>query len=150
MQNWRIKTSLYLNFLFFAIMMSSDGILILQVQKHYGVAASVAGLLGGFRDMSVAVAALLLAAYVARIGYKRSMLIALAMVALICLLVPVGNSFTMIEMLFLVTGVAFALMKELHILSDWFARTQHQSSRDLHELFRGHVCRRYVCRLLHI
>lgn len=111
MQNWRIKTSLYLNFLFFAIMMSSDGILILQVQKHYGVAASVAGLLGGFRDMSVAVAALLLAAYVARIGYKRSMLIALAMVALICLLVPVGNSFTMIEMLFLVTGVAFALMK---------------------------------------
>jgi MFS transporter, FHS family, glucose/mannose:H+ symporter len=111
MQNLRIKTSLYLNFLFFAIMMSSDGILILQVQKHYGVAASVAGLLGGFRDMSVAVAALLLAAYVARIGYKRSMLIALAMVALICLLVPVGNSFTMIEMLFLVTGVAFALMK---------------------------------------
>ncbi len=111
MKNWRIKLSLYLNFLLFAILMSSDGILILQVQKHYGVAASTAGLLGGFRDMSVAVAAVLLAAYVARMGYKRSMLISLLMVALICLLVPIGNSFTTIEMFFLVTGVGFALMK---------------------------------------
>jgi len=111
MKNWRIKLSLYLNFLLFAILMSSDGILILQVQKHYAVAASVAGLLGGFRDMSVAVAAVFLAAYVARMGYKRSMLISLLMVALICLLVPLGNSFTTIEMFFLVTGVGFALMK---------------------------------------
>jgi fucose permease len=111
MKNWRIRLSLYINFLLFAILMSSDGILILQVQKHYGVAAGIAGLLGGSRDISVAVAALLLAAYVVRIGYKRSMLIALAMVAVICLLVPVGNSFAMIAMMFLVTGMAFALLK---------------------------------------
>jgi MFS transporter, FHS family, glucose/mannose:H+ symporter len=111
MTNWRIKLSLYLNFLLFAILMSSDGILILQVQQHYGVVAGVAGLLGGFRDLSVAVSALLLAAYVARIGYKRSMSIALAMVAMICLIVPVGNSFITIGMMFLVTGAAFALMK---------------------------------------
>lgn len=111
MKTWRIRSSLYVNFLLFAILMSSDGILILQVQKHYGIAPGVAGALGGFRDMSVAAGALLLSGFVVRIGYKRSMLVALSMVALICLLVPVGNSFTTIECLFLVTGIAFALMK---------------------------------------
>jgi MFS transporter, FHS family, glucose/mannose:H+ symporter len=108
---WRLKLSLFLNFLLFSVLMSSDGILILQVQKHYGVPASTAGLLGGCRDVSVAVAALLLAAYVARIGYKRSMLIALAMAALICAYVPMGNSFATIALLFVITGVAFALIK---------------------------------------
>ena len=54
MKTWRIRSSLYVNFLLFAILMSSDGILILQVQKHYGIAPGVAGALGGFRDMSVA------------------------------------------------------------------------------------------------
>jgi FHS family glucose/mannose:H+ symporter-like MFS transporter len=111
MKYWRLKLSLFLNFLLFSVLMSSDGILILQVQKHYSVAASVAGILGGCRDMSVAVAALLLAAYTARIGYKRSMLIALGVVTMICALVPIGNSFSMIELMFVSTGVAFALMK---------------------------------------
>ena len=107
----RLKISLFLNFALFSVLMSSDGILILQVQKHYGVAPSVAGLLGGCRDISVAVAALLLAAYVARIGYKRSMMIALGIVTLICAFVPIGNSFTTIELMFVSTGVAFALIK---------------------------------------
>jgi FHS family glucose/mannose:H+ symporter-like MFS transporter len=107
----RLKFSLFINFMLFSVLMSSDGILILQVQKHYGIQASVAGLLGGCRDVSVAIGALLLAAYVARIGYKRSMLIALALVALICAYVPVGNSFATIALMFVTTGVAFALMK---------------------------------------
>ena len=111
MKNWRIILALFINFVFFSVVMSSDGILILQVQKHYGTPASVAGILGGCRDLSVAVAAVLLSAYVVRIGYKRTMLIALAMVAAIAAWVPVGNSFTTIALLFVVTGVAFALMK---------------------------------------
>jgi MFS transporter, FHS family, glucose/mannose:H+ symporter len=109
--HWRIKLSLFLNFLFFSVVMSSDGILILQVQKHYGIAAVVAGILGGCRDLSVAVTALLVSAYVARIGYKRSMLIALTMVALIFAWVPTGNSFNTIELMFVVTGASFALVK---------------------------------------
>ena len=111
MKYGRLKLSLFLNFALFSVLMSSDGILILQVQKHYAVAPSVAGILGGCRDISVAVAALLLAAYVARIGYKRSMMIALGIVTLICAFVPIGNSFLTIELLFVSTGVAFALIK---------------------------------------
>jgi fucose permease len=111
MKYWRIKLSLFLTFLFFSVVMSSDGILILQVQQHYGIKAAVAGILGGCRDLSVAVAALLFAAHTARIGYKRSMLIGLAMVAAISVWVPFGNSFSTIGLMFVVTGMAFALVK---------------------------------------
>lgn len=111
MKYWRIKLSLFLTFLFFSVVMSSDGILILQVQQHYGIKAAVAGILGGCRDLSVAVAALLFAAHTARIGYKRSMLIGLAMVTAISVWVPFGNSFSTIGLMFVVTGMAFALVK---------------------------------------
>jgi MFS transporter, FHS family, glucose/mannose:H+ symporter len=47
----------------------------------------------------------------ARVGYKRSLLIALAMVAAISAWVPFGNSFRTIELMFIGTGVSFALMK---------------------------------------
>jgi FHS family glucose/mannose:H+ symporter-like MFS transporter len=108
---WRLTAALYVNFLLFSVVMSSDGILILQVQSHYGTASVAAGILGGCRDMSVAVAALLLSGYVARIGYKFSMLIALALIAAILAWVPLGNSFSTIELMFIVTGIAFALAK---------------------------------------
>jgi hypothetical protein len=46
MRYWRLKLALFFNFLLFSVVMSSDGILILQVQKHYGTSAAVAGILG--------------------------------------------------------------------------------------------------------
>ena len=37
MQNWQIKTSLFLNYFVFAILLNSVGTVILQVQNNYGV-----------------------------------------------------------------------------------------------------------------
>ena len=78
MQNWRIKLSLFLNYFVFAILLNSVGTVILQVQNNYGVTQSSASILEAFKDLSIAIASFLVASYITRIGYKRSMLLALA------------------------------------------------------------------------
>ena len=111
MSQWRIKVSLFACFMIFAVLMTSVGAVILQVQTHYGVSESAAGILGACRDVSIAVAAFLLAAHVARIGYKRSMLVSLGVVTVLCAVVPSVNTFLMAKLVLVIAGVCFALMK---------------------------------------
>jgi len=111
MSNWKIKLSLFLNYFVFAILLNSVGTVILQVQSNYGISESSASILEAFKDLSIAVVSFLVASYIARIGYKNSMLIALGFIALVCLLMPSLNSFWMTKLLFAVTGTCFALIK---------------------------------------
>ena len=111
MQNWRIKLSLFLNYFVFAILLNSVGTVILEVQNNYGVTQGSASVLEAFKDLSIAIASFLVASYITRIGYKRSMLIALALVTLACLAMPTVGGFAMTKILFAVTGVSFALIK---------------------------------------
>ncbi len=111
MNNWRIKLSLFLNYFVFAILLNSVGTVILQVQNNYGVTQGAASILEAFKDLSIAIASFLVASYITRIGYKRSMLLALALVIVACLFMPVIGGFAMTKVLFAVTGVSFALIK---------------------------------------
>lgn len=111
MTHWRIKLSLFLNYFVFAMLLNSVGIVILQVQGHYGVSASAAGVLEAFKDLSIAAVSFLLASFVTRIGYKKSMLVALGLVTLVCLLMPAVTNFAMSKLMFAVTGASFALIK---------------------------------------
>lgn len=111
MSNWKIKLSLFLNYFVFAILLNSVGTVILQVQRNFGVAEGSASILEAFKDLSIAGASFLLASYIARIGYKNSMLVALGFVTLACLLMPSLPSFAMTKLLFAVVGVSFALIK---------------------------------------
>jgi len=111
MSNWKIKLSLFLNYFVFAILLNSVGTVILQVQNNYGVSESSASTLEAFKDLSIAVVSFLIASYIRRIGYKRSMLIALGFVGLACLVMPSLGSFAMTKVLFAVTGTSFALIK---------------------------------------
>ncbi len=111
MSNWKIKLSLFLNYFVFAILLNSVGTVILQVQNNYGVSESSASILEAFKDLSIATVSFLIASYITRIGYKRSMLIALGFVGLACLLMPSLGSFAMTKVLFAVTGISFALIK---------------------------------------
>jgi FHS family glucose/mannose:H+ symporter-like MFS transporter len=111
MHNWRIKLSLFLNYFVFAILLNSVGTVILQVQNNYGITQGSASVLEAFKDLSIAIASFLVASYITRIGYKRSMLFALAFVTIACLLMPVIGGFAMTKLLFAVTGVSFALIK---------------------------------------
>ncbi len=111
MSNWKIKLSLFLNYFVFAILLNSVGTVILQVQSNYGVSESSASVLEAFKDLSIAVVSFLVASYITRIGYKNSMLIALALVGLACLAMPSLGSFAMTKVLFAATGTSFALIK---------------------------------------
>lgn len=111
MTNFKIKLSLFLNYFVFAILLNSVGTVILQVQNNYGISQGGASVLEAFKDLSIAITSFVVASYIVRIGYKRSMLIALGFVTLACLLMPSLGSFAMTKLLFAVTGASFALIK---------------------------------------
>jgi len=111
MQHWPIKVSLFINYFVFAILLNSVGTVILQVQNSYGVSASSAAILEAFKDLPIAITSFLLASFVARIGYKRTMLAALAFIGTVCLAMPELPAFWMSKLLFAATGVCFALTK---------------------------------------
>lgn len=111
MKAWKIKLALSLNYFVFAILLNSVGTVILQVQRNYGVSAASAGILEACKDLSIAATSFLVASFLARFGYKRAMLIALGFITATCLLVPVFPGFTVTKMLFVATGISFALIK---------------------------------------
>ncbi len=111
MSNIKIKVSLFLNYFVFAMLLNSVGTVILQVQNNFGITKGAASVLEGFKDIPIAIASFLIASYVVRIGYKRTMLIALALVTAMCLIMPSASTFWMTKILFATIGVSFALIK---------------------------------------
>jgi len=106
-----IRLSLFLNFFLFAILLNSIGIVILQVQRYFGVLESSASVLEIFKDISLAGASFPLTSFITRAGYKKSMLIALGIMAIACFLIPFIKTFLAIKILFAATGACFGLMK---------------------------------------
>ncbi|AXA93535.1 sugar MFS transporter [Massilia sp. YMA4] len=111
MQSRRILFILFLIYFVFAILLNSVGTVILQVINNYGVTKSAASVLEGFKDLPIAVVSFLVASFLPRIGYKKAMLIGLAIVTLACLAMPLVPAFATAKLLFLCVGVSFALIK---------------------------------------
>ena len=111
MPHFKIKLSLFLNYFVFAILLNSVGTVILQVQNNFEISKGSASVLEAFKDLSIAITSFLIASYVSRIGYKTTMLMALALVAIMCLIIPSVNSFLMTKSLFAAAGIGFALIK---------------------------------------
>src|ERR1700741_2331005 len=111
MSTFRIKLSLFINYFVFAILLNSVGTVILQVQNNFDISKGSASTLEAFKDLSIAITSFLVASYVVRIGYKKTMLIGLALVSVMCLIIPSVNSFLMTKLLFATTGISFALIK---------------------------------------
>jgi fucose permease len=111
MKNFKIKLALFLNYFVFAILLNSVGAVILQVQRNFDVSKSDASILEGFKDLPIAICSFLLASFLPRIGYKKAMLIALAMVSVISFTIPFADGFWHFKLLFFVVGISFALIK---------------------------------------
>ncbi|MEO5582081.1 MAG: MFS transporter, partial [Saprospiraceae bacterium] len=111
MKFWRLKLSLVLNYIVFAMLLNSVGTVILQVQNNFGVTKGAASVLEAFKDLPIAITSFLIASFVVRIGYKRTMLIGLAMVTITCMIMPNVPFFWMTKLLFLSIGVGFAFIK---------------------------------------
>lgn len=111
MKNQAIKLSLYVNYFVFAILLNSVGIVILKSQQVYGVDEVQASVLEMFKDMPIAIVSFFVASFLPRIGYKKAMLAALAIVTLACISMYFGNSFNSAKILFAAVGASFALIK---------------------------------------
>jgi MFS transporter, FHS family, glucose/mannose:H+ symporter len=111
MSNFKIKLSLFLNYFVFAILLNSVGILIQKSQNRYQVDEITASSLEAFKDLSIAFASFFVGSFLPRLGYKKGMLIALALVFAGCLGMYWGNSFTSVRILFACVGVSFAIIK---------------------------------------
>ena len=111
MKNLGIKISIYLNYFVFAILLNSVGIVIEKSIDVYRVSESQASVLEAFKDLPIAIISFLIASFLPRFGYKKAMLIGLAIVFFGCLQMNFGNSFFYTKILFLSIGVSFALIK---------------------------------------
>ncbi|WP_075795050.1 MFS transporter [Massilia putida] len=111
MNQRRILLALFLIYFMFAILLNSVGTVILQVIHNYGVDKGAASVLEGFKDLPIAIVSFLVASTLPRFGYKKAMLLALAIVAVATLAMPLMPAFATAKLLFLCVGVAFALAK---------------------------------------
>lgn len=111
MKNTGIKISLFLIYFVFAALLNSVGILIERSIEVYGVSKPDAAILEPFKDLSIAIMAFLVGSFLPRLGFKRAMLISLAVVFFSCFGMYFGNSFWSVKLLFLATGLSFAVVK---------------------------------------
>lgn len=111
MKNWKIKASLFLNYFVFAILLNSVGILIQKSINSYHVDEVSASSLEAFKDLSIAFVSFLVGSFLPRLGYKKGILIALALVFVGCIQMYFGNSFTSVRILFACVGISFAVVK---------------------------------------
>ena len=106
-----VKSVLLLTYFVFGLILNSVGVVILQVIRVYGVSKEAASSLEGLKDLPIAWVSLLAAPYLVKIGYKNSIVAALLCVGIACAGMTQIQSFRMSQVLFLVTGCSFALVK---------------------------------------
>jgi len=111
MPSLRIKVSIFINYFIFAILLNSIGTVILQVQHNFGVAPTSSSLIELCKDISIGIGSFIAATFISRIGYKKSMLVALALVSFACFMMPLIKTFFAIKLLFAICGASFALTK---------------------------------------
>ncbi len=111
MKNFGIKLSLFLIYFVFAALLNSVGILIERSIEVYDVSKPNAAVLEPFKDLSIAFMAFLVGSFLPRLGFKRAMLMSLGVVFFACLGMYFGNSFWAVKLLFLATGLSFAVVK---------------------------------------
>jgi len=102
---------LFLTYIIFAVLLNSVGTVILQVQNSFQVLPSEAAILEAYKDLSIALTSFLVASFLVRIGYRRAVISALGLMTVTCFLVPQLPYFWMTKILFLMTGISFALVK---------------------------------------
>jgi fucose permease len=103
--------ALALIYMVFATLLNSVGTVILQSIYTFGIDKPQASLLELFKDLPIAITSFLVASLLPMLGYRRAMMLALALVGGACMLMPLYPGFHTTELLFACTGVSFALAK---------------------------------------
>ena len=100
MSRFMVIAAIAISYYVFAILLNSVGTVILQSINSFDISKPEASTLEGFKDLSIAIVSFLVASFIPRVGYKLSMLLGLALVAVACALTPSIASFWFIKVLF--------------------------------------------------
>lgn len=111
MSRARIILAMILTYMVFAVLLNSVGTLILQSQVALGASKQATSTLDAWKDLPIAIVSFLVASLLPRLGYRRGMMVGLAIVAAACALMPLTNAFWAIKLVLAATGAAFALVK---------------------------------------
>ena len=107
----RMIVALALIYIVFAILLNSVGTVILQSIATFGVDKPEASSLERYKDLTIAAASFVIASFLPLLGYRRAMMLALAIVAAGCIAMPLFPAFVTTKILFACIGVGFALTK---------------------------------------
>jgi len=110
-KNLLIKISLAINFIVFAILLNSVGTVIFQVINTYDIPKFEASILEQYKDLTIAVVSFLVGSFIPKLGFKKSMLMALGVITLVCFYMPFTDAFWHTKLLFGVIGFTFAIIK---------------------------------------
>lgn len=111
MKNTGIKISLFLIYFVFAALLNSVGILVERSQEVYDVLKQDAAILEPFKDLSIALVSFIIGSFLPKLGYKKGMLLSLAIVFIGCIGMYFGNTFWAVKILFACVGMSFAVVK---------------------------------------
>ncbi|WP_426702208.1 MFS transporter [Rhodanobacter sp. Col0626] len=111
MNRIRMIVALALIYMIFAILLNSVGTVILQSIATFGIDKPEASALERYKDLTIAVTSFLVASFLPMFGYRRSMMLALAVVGVACVLMPFYPSFLTTRLLFACVGIGFAMTK---------------------------------------
>ncbi|MBI1936540.1 MAG: MFS transporter [Ignavibacteriales bacterium] len=111
MPTWKIKTSLFLNYFVFAILLNTVGIVIAQVIEDFNVNRLTAGTLEAFKDLSIMTVSFVFASFVPKFGYRRTMISGLVAVTFGSMIIAAITQYWSAPVLYAITGSSFALMK---------------------------------------
>ncbi len=107
----RILVALVLIYMLFAVLLNSVGTVILQSIAMFGIDKPHASLLEACKDLTIAASSFVVASFLPALGYRKALLLSLAIVGGACLLMPLLPSFHTTEFLFVCIGAAFAMTK---------------------------------------
>jgi fucose permease len=137
MKRLRIVLALALAYVVFAILLNSVGTVILQSIATFNVDKPQASLLEACKDLSIALATLVVATRLPRWGYRRGLTAALAFIAVACLCMPLLQSFAATGVLFVCVGMAFAVVKTAVYSSIGLLTDDPQAHSSLTSLIEG-------------
>jgi FHS family glucose/mannose:H+ symporter-like MFS transporter len=111
MSRTRIVLALVLVYMLFAVLLNSVGTVILQSIVSFGIDKPTASLLEACKDLTIAASSFVVASFLPALGYRRSMMLSLAIVASACVFMPLYPGVRTTEMLFVCIGASFAMTK---------------------------------------
>jgi sugar phosphate permease len=111
MSRGRILAALILTYMLFAVLLNSVGTVILQSIVTFGIDKPTASLLEACKDLTIAASSFVVASFLPALGYRRGMMLSLAIVAGACVLMPLFPGFHTTELLFVCVGASFAMTK---------------------------------------